>query len=101
LVSVRPNNLARTHLRAALHPDDLTMRPQMVARGDAPDYHDLLTKFASLTGIGGVLNTSFYIHGKPIVMSPHGAITTFGDCGLNVLAIEDFLVTKSPIGVVR
>lgn len=87
--------LARTHLRAALHPYDLTMRPQMVTRTDAPDYHDLLAKFAAITGTGGVLNTSFNIHGKPIVMSPRDALAAFAESGLRFLAIEDFLVIKT------
>jgi carbamoyltransferase len=99
MVGFESTNLARTHLRAALHPYDLTMRPQMVTRRDAPDYHDLLTKFASLAGTGGVLNTSFNIHGKPIVMSPRDALAAFAHCGLQVMALEDYLVTKSPSGV--
>ncbi|MBU6150520.1 MAG: hypothetical protein KGR25_03660 [Chloroflexi bacterium] len=99
MVGFESTNLARTHLRAALHPYDLTMRPQMVTREDAPDYHDLLSKFATVTGTGGVLNTSFNIHGKPIVMSPRDALAAFADCGLTMLALEDYLVTKLPSGV--
>jgi len=59
----------------------------------------LLTKFASMSGIGGVLNTSFNTHGKPIVMSPRDALTAFADSGLQALALEDFLVMKSTSGV--
>ena len=95
MIGFESTALARTHLRAALHPYDLTMRPQMVTRGDAPDFHDLLTKFAGLTNIGGVLNTSFNIHGKPIVMSPHDALTAFANSGLEIMALENFLVVKS------
>ena len=95
MVGFESTSLARTHLRAALHPYDLTMRPQMVTHEDAPDLHDLLTKFAALTNIGGVLNTSFNIHGKPIVMSPYDAITAFANSGLEIMAIENFLVVKS------
>lgn len=97
MVGFESTPLARTHLRAALHPYDLTMRPQMVTPQDAPDYHDLLTKFASMSGIGGVLNTSFNIHGKPIVMSPRDALTAFANSGLQALALEDFLVTKAGV----
>ena len=97
MVGFESTSLARTHLRAALHPYDLTMRPQMVTQQDAPDYHDLLTKFASMSGIGGVLNTSFNIHGKPIVMSPRDALTAFANSGLQALALEDFLVMKAGV----
>ena len=99
MVGFESTPLARTHLRASLHPYDLTMRPQMVTPQDAPDYYDLLTKFASMSGIGGVLNTSFNIHGKPIVMSPRDALTAFANSGLQALALEDFLVMKSTSGV--
>ena len=99
MVGFESTPLARTHLRAALHPYDLTMRPQMVTQQDAPDYHDLLTKFSSMSGLGGVLNTSFNIHGKPIVMSPRDALTAFADSGLQALALEDFVVMKSTSGV--
>ncbi|MBU6150422.1 MAG: hypothetical protein KGR25_03170 [Chloroflexi bacterium] len=100
MIGFESTALARTHLRAALHPYDLTMRPQMVTREDAPDYHDLLSKFATLTGTGGVLNTSFNIHGKPIVMSPRDALTAFANCGLTVMALEDYLVKKLSSGAV-
>lgn len=60
-----------------------------------PPTHDLLTKFAALTNIGGVLNTSFNIHGKSIVMSPYDAITEFANSGLEVMTLENFLVVKS------
>ncbi|MCX5985012.1 MAG: carbamoyltransferase [Chloroflexi bacterium] len=99
MVGFESTALARIHLRTALHPYDLTMRPQMVTHEDAPDYHDLLTKFAALAGTGGVLNTSFNIHGKPIAMSPRDALTAFAESGLKVLALENFLLLKSSLGV--
>lgn len=37
MIGFESTPLARTHLRAALHPYDLTMRPQMVTHEDAPD----------------------------------------------------------------
>jgi carbamoyltransferase len=94
MIGFESTDLARTHLRAALRPYDLTMRPQMVTRQDTPDYHDLLSKFASLTNIGGILNTSFNIHGKPIVMSPIDALIAFSESGLRAMALEDFLLEK-------
>jgi carbamoyltransferase len=94
MVGFESTNLARSHLRAALHPYDLIMRPQMATCDDAPDYHDVLTKFAAFTGMDELLNTSFNIHGKPIVMSPLDVLTAFSESGLRALAIEDFLVQK-------
>ena len=38
--------------------------------------------------------TSFNVAGQPIVCTPRDAIMTFFGCGLDYLAIEDYLVWK-------
>jgi carbamoyltransferase len=86
--------LAREHLIAALHPYDYSMRPQFVKKEHNPGYHKLLTEFEKLTGFGGVLNTSFNLHGWPIVCSPKDAMETFLKSELDYISIDDFLVWK-------
>jgi len=86
--------LARSHLKAALHPYDFTCRPQIVSKDWNPVYYDLLKHFEALTGIGGVLNTSFNLHGYPIVLGPKEALYAFEHSGLEYLALENYLVTK-------
>lgn len=86
--------LARDHLIAALHPYDLTMRPQFVKKEHNPRYYGLLSHFKGLTGIGGILNTSFNLHGFPIVNTPEEAIHTFLNSDLDYLTINDYLVWK-------
>ena len=86
--------LAREHLSAGLHPFDKTMRPQVVTAKDNPGYHSLIKEFENITGVGALLNTSFNIHGEPIVGSPSDAIDTLNRCGLKHLYIGDFLVSK-------
>lgn len=86
--------LAREHLIAALHPYDLTMRPQFVKKEHNPHYYALLSYFKELTGIGGILNTSFNLHGFPIVNTPGEAIRTFLNSDLDYLTINDHLVWK-------
>jgi carbamoyltransferase len=81
-------------LAAAVHPYDNTARPQMVKQDWNPDYHRLLKEFEKLTGRGGVLNTSFNLHGYPIVCSPEDAVDVFLRSGMTHLAIGNFLVTK-------
>ncbi len=44
--------------------------------------------------MGGILNTSFNLHGEPIVCSPDDAMKTFLNSGLDALAIENFYITK-------
>ena len=38
------------------------------------DYEDLINKFGNITGAYALLNTSFNLHGYPIVNSPDQAI---------------------------
>lgn len=85
---------AHSDLDAALHPYDLTCRPQIVRRDWNPGYHQVLKTFEQLTGVGGVLNTSFNLHGEPIVCSPKDALETFVNSALDGLALENFYITK-------
>ncbi len=79
---------------AACHPYDGTLRPQLVERSYNPDYYRLIGEFESLTGIGAVLNTSYNLHGEPIVSSPEDAIRTFESSGLLHLALGQYLISK-------
>ncbi len=81
-------------LRAAVHPYDDTARPQVVSKDWNNDYHRLLSEFEALTGRGGVLNTSFNLHGYPIVCTPEDAVDVFLKSGMTHLAIGSFLATK-------
>ncbi|MGB8275999.1 MAG: carbamoyltransferase C-terminal domain-containing protein [Alphaproteobacteria bacterium] len=85
----------RTELAAASHPRDGTIRPQVVGADANPGYHRLISHFESLTGRGGVLNTSFNLHGEPIVHSPSDAVHVFVRSGLRHLALGNFLVSKT------
>ncbi len=85
---------AHTDLIAALHPYDFTSRPQMVEKGTNPEYHALISHFEKLTGVGGILNTSFNLHGEPNVETPADAIRTFALSGLPYLAVGNYLLKK-------
>lgn len=86
---------AQEDLRAAMHPYDKTLRPQIVDKKANLSYFKLLTEFRKLTGKSGILNTSFNIHGDPIVCSPEDALLTFENTGLKYLAMGNFLVSKN------
>ncbi|WP_297465621.1 carbamoyltransferase [Thermococcus sp.] len=78
---------------AVVHVDGTT-RPQAVRREVNPTYHSIIKKFEKKTGIGAVLNTSFNLHGEPIVCSPEDALRTFRKAGLDLLFIEGFVVSR-------
>lgn len=79
---------------ASLHPMDLTCRPQVVDEKTNPRYYKILKNFENLTGIGAFLNTSFNLHGDPIVCSPEDAIYTLLNSQLDYLALENYLVWR-------
>lgn len=81
-------------IAAVIHPFDRTARPQEVSPDWNPGYYALLKEFESLTGIGAVLNTSFNLHGYPVVSRPEDALDVFDRSGLTHLAIENWLVEK-------
>lgn len=79
---------------AASHPYDYTIRPQVVFKEWNPSYYRLISIFHRMSGIGAVLNTSFNLHGFPIVCSPADAMDVFAKSGLKYLAAGDYLVEK-------
>jgi carbamoyltransferase len=90
--------LAQIDLVAAIHPSDFTLRPQLVKAAHSPKYHRLLSEFEKLSGISGVLNTSFNLHGEPIVCNAVDALHTFTNSDLDFVTLNDYLVWKLPRG---
>lgn len=84
----------RDAMGAAIHPYDATGRPQEVYESWNPDYHRLISHFEQITGEAIILNTSFNLHGEPVVCSPEDALRVFDISGLEHLAIGDFLLSK-------
>ncbi len=70
---------------------DGTCRPQMVDKSYGK-YYEILNTLRESVGVGAVLNTSFNLHGEPMVASPDDALSTFTRCGADALVIGDFLV---------
>lgn len=83
----------REEIIAAIHPQDFTARPQTLNDWN-PSYRKILKSFEGITGIGGILNTSFNLHGYPIVGTPELALWTFKNSGLEYLAIGNYLIKK-------
>jgi carbamoyltransferase len=81
-------------ISAAVHPFDKTCRPQFVSKKHNLDYYNLIKEFKKITKIGVLLNTSFNLHGEPIVFTPQDAIKSFMKSGLEYLYIGNYLVTK-------
>lgn len=94
-VAFETTPLAHRDLRAALHQADMTCRPQIVSRTVNPQYHELIGAFEKVTGVGGLLNTSFNIHGEPIIQSAADAVDVLERSGLDALMLDNFFIEKS------
>jgi carbamoyltransferase len=93
-IGLRSKPLAQRELVAALHPSDLTARPQFVSPHSNPEYYDLIREFEAQTGIGGLLNTSLNLHGHPMVNSPADALFTMCNSDLDVMYFGDIALVR-------
>jgi carbamoyltransferase len=73
---------------------DGTCRPQIVSDADEGPFAALLREARRRWDRGVVLNTSFNIHGEPLVCSPAEAVDVFLRSGADALAMGPFLVTR-------
>lgn len=81
-------------IRAGTHPYDRTVRPQFVLKDNETSYYEIINAFRKKTGIPALLNTSFNLHGKPIVNTIEDSIETFEKSGIHHLLIGNKLVSK-------
>jgi carbamoyltransferase len=72
---------------------DGTARIQTVTREFNERYYDLINEFYKITGVPMLLNTSFNCQ-EPIVETPEDAVATFKKCGLDILVINNYIITK-------
>lgn len=86
---------AKEDISASMHPRDKTIRPQIVRKEANPRFHAAISSYSHKTGRGGVLNTSFNIHGSPIVYTPADAIDVFLRSGIEHLVLGSHILRKS------
>lgn len=79
---------------AGTHQHDKSCRPQIVSTNQNPSYAYIINEVGRLTGEPAVLNTSFNLHGYPIVYTPEDALDVFNRSGLTHLAVGNYLVVK-------
>jgi carbamoyltransferase len=94
-IALSANGRLHRDAPATVHADG-SARVQLVHEDTNPRYYRAIEEFAALTGVPVVLNTSFNVRGEPIVSNTEDALRTFWATGLDVLAVGDYLVRKSP-----
>ncbi|OGM02156.1 hypothetical protein A2115_01440 [Candidatus Woesebacteria bacterium GWA1_41_8] len=83
----------KKQMKAAVH-IDATVRPQTVSKRENPLYWRVISEFEKLTGVPAILNTSFNLHGLPIVNSPKDAIDHLLWGAIDGLVIGPFVVKR-------
>ena len=91
----RVTDLLRAESPGVVHLDG-TARPQLVAEADNPDYHAILQAFHRRTGVPTLINTSFNMHGEPIVCTPQDAVRAFQASGIERMVLGPFWV-RNPV----
>jgi len=81
-------------LEGATHPSDKTCRPQIMRKKINNKFYSILNKYCNKFKQHGVLQTSFNIHGEPIVNNAREAVSTLKRSGLKHLVLENYLISK-------
>lgn len=83
----------RDKVPAITHIDN-SSRHQSVTAENNPRFHSLISKFYEKTGVPVLLNTSFNGPHEPIVETPLNAINTFLNNNLDILVIDNIIITR-------
>lgn len=94
-MAFRVRNEYRALLEGASNIDG-TCRPHFV-RHENPLYRDLLLNIKKELGKGALLNTSFNLHGEPLVCSPAEAVKMLKQTGFNYLFMEDVIIENKRV----
>jgi carbamoyltransferase len=83
----------RSSIPAVTHLD-YSARLQSVNKHHKSDYHQVISEFEKLTGCAVIVNTSFNVRGEPIVCTPEDAYRCFMRTEMDVLVIENCILSK-------
>lgn len=76
------------------HTKDKTLRAQVLKKSNNPLLYDLFNKYVKKTKLGCMINTSFNLHGFPLVDSPKDAIYVFLNSEIDALLLNNYLIIK-------
>lgn len=82
------------NMKAASHDADKTVRAQILTKKVNENYYDLISKFYKLTKCGALLNTSFNLHGFPVVKTLKDALFVLNNSGLDGIISKNYIVLK-------
>jgi carbamoyltransferase len=97
MLGVFPVRKEKKKLIPAVTHVDGSGRLQIINRRQNSRYYDIIKKFGDKTGVYVLMNTSFNLKGEPIVNTPENAFQTFKKSGLDILALENYIVLKEDL----
>lgn len=73
---------------------DGSCRPQILDDGDASSYAGVVRALGERIGTAAVLNTSFNVHGEPLVCTPAEAVDVYLRSGADALVLGPYLTER-------
>ena len=101
IIAFNSTREGREKLSSAMHPYDATVRPQILEKKWNKEYYNIIKEFSKIKGIGALLNTSFNLHGYPIVKGVKEAFHVMENSELKYLLINNFLITKKKNSLIK
>ena len=86
---------------AGCHDADKTARAQIVTRKMNKDYHELISAFKKITDCGALLNTSFNLHGFPVVRNLKEAYEVLNKSDLDGLISKNYIFLKKKVRIIN
>jgi carbamoyltransferase len=86
--------LARRTIPAVIHVNG-TARVQTLTEGGNPLLAHVLRRFAEITGVPVLINTSLNVKGKPICGDPAAAFDCLANSGIDALLLDRWWVTRA------
>jgi len=84
----------KNKIPASVHQADGTARAQLLKKEQNPVLWNLIFKFYEKTGVPALLNTSFNLHGEPIVRTINDGLRVFEKSELEVLWLDNHIIEK-------
>lgn len=99
------NSLARVRAGTACLPESFLLpggqvRLHVVEKRSNPSFWTLLKRFGQQAPAPMLLNTSFNLHGEPLVVTPQDAMRSYFCSGLDALIVDTFILSKSAVGAI-
>ena len=98
--AIQAKEIAYREIPALVHSDG-TCRIQTVNQEQNPNYYNLIRVWHERTGCPIIFNTSFNLHGDPIVETIEDAIHSCNNCDINYLYVPEDQDIHLPINLIK